>query len=108
MKDLYKVAIDAATMFSEADTTGTILNINDLFCAASGYSRDELIGQNHRRVNSQHHPASFYHGIWTTITKASVWRGQICNRAKDDALYWVHCTIIPIVASEPSTAKGNN
>lgn len=101
MKDLYKVAIDAAIIFSETDTTGTILSINDLFCTRSGYSRHELIGQNHRLVNSQHHPTSFYHDIWMSIANGSIWRGQICNRAKDGALYWVHCTIIPILASEP-------
>lgn len=100
MKDIYKVAIDAATMFSETDITGTILSINDLFCTTSGYSRRELVGQNHRLVNSRHHPTSFYHNIWMSITDRSIWKGQICNRRKDGALYWVHCTIIPILASE--------
>ncbi|CAI7576626.1 unnamed protein product [Penicillium glandicola] len=107
MEDLYRVAIDTATLFSETDIAGTIVHVNDLFCTASGYSRHEIIGQNHRLINSQHHPASFYHEIWISITKGLVLRGQICNKSKDDARYWVYCTIIPILATETSHYRGD-
>ncbi|KAJ5651608.1 nucleotide cyclase [Penicillium longicatenatum] len=102
MGDLYKTAINIATIFSETDSTGTILNISDLFCRVSGYARQELIGQNHRLIRSQHHPTAFYCGIWNTIAKGSVWRGQICNKANDGALYWLYCTIIPVLAPDAS------
>ncbi|KAE8361342.1 nucleotide cyclase [Aspergillus caelatus] len=76
MKDLYKMAIDEATIFSETDSNGTILNVNDLFCAASGYTRLELVGQNHRLVNSQQHNPAFYRGIWASVANGSLEDGR--------------------------------
>ncbi|KAJ5272298.1 nucleotide cyclase [Penicillium angulare] len=98
MNDLFKLAINSATIFAETDKKGTITNVNDLFCAASGYSRHELIGQSYHLIKSGHHPTSFYHEMWTKVTGGSIWRGQICHKTKIGTLYWINCTIIPINA----------
>ncbi|WP_339531421.1 putative bifunctional diguanylate cyclase/phosphodiesterase [Pseudomonas mucidolens] len=97
MDEKYRRAVDAAAIFSETDLAGRITYVNDQFCALSGYSRDELLGQNHRLLASELHPAAFFQGMWHTITGGGVWRGEICNRAKDGTLYWVDSTMVPLV-----------
>lgn len=92
-------AIDAHAIVSVTDTAGTILEVNEKFCAISGYSRAELIGQNHRIVKSNLHPPELYATLWQTITAGRVWHGELCNRRKDGSLYWVAATIVPICAS---------
>lgn len=96
MTDKYRTAVDAAAIYSETDLRGTITHINDQFCAISGYSRDELIGANHRLLNSGQHPPEFFRALWKTISQGQIWRGEICNRRKDGSLYWVNSTIVPI------------
>jgi PAS domain S-box-containing protein len=88
-------ALDQAAVVSATDPSGRIVYVNDRFCALSGYSRPELMGQTHRKVGSGHHPQDFFTGMWAAISAGRVWHGEICNRAKDGSPYWVSATIIP-------------
>ncbi|MCU1767783.1 EAL domain-containing protein [Pseudomonas protegens] len=97
MDEKYRRAVDAAAIFSETDLGGSITYVNDLFCQVSGYSREELIGANHRMLSSGLHPPEFFAELWQTITQGRVWKGEICNRAKDGSLYWVDSTMVPLV-----------
>ncbi|MGE8188212.1 putative bifunctional diguanylate cyclase/phosphodiesterase [Pseudomonas sp. NPDC086278] len=97
MEEKYRRAVDAAAIFSETDLSGRITYVNDQFCAVSGYSREELIGQNHRLLNSGQHCADFFATMWRTIALGNVWKGDICNRAKDGSLYWVDSTMVPVI-----------
>ncbi len=81
---------------SFTDLTGKIIEVNDAFCAISGYSRDELIGQDHRLINSGTHPAGFFAGLWSALRRGESWQGEICNRAKDGSLYWVDSVVAPL------------
>ncbi len=89
-------ALDSAAGVSESDLAGNITLANELFCISSGYTRAELIGQNHRIVNSGWHDAAFFSTLWDTISSGRTWRGEICNRAKDGRLFWMATTIIPV------------
>lgn len=97
MDEKYRRAVDAAVIFSETDLSGRITDVNDQFCTLSGYSRDELLGQNHRLLNSGLHSADFFTDMWRTIALGNVWKGEICNRAKDGSLYWVQSTMVPVL-----------
>ncbi len=90
---------------SVTDRTGRITSINDAFCAISGYSRDELLGQNHRIVNSGVQPPEFWVGMWETISCGMPWRGQVCNRAKDGSLYWVDTFVAPFIGDHGQIEK---
>ncbi len=90
-------ALDAHAIVSITDTAGTILYVNDKFCEASGYSRQELVAQNHRIVKSGIHPPEFYAGMWRTVTRGLIWHGELCNRRKDGSLYWVESSIVPFL-----------
>ena len=92
-----KMALDEHSIVSTADLAGRITSVNDKFCEISGYSRKELIGQNHRIIKSDQHPASFYKTLWKTISSGKTWQGVVCNQRKDGRYYWVESTITPIL-----------
>jgi len=93
----YRSAVDAAALFTETDLAGTITYVNPQFCAISGYSEAELLGQNHRIINSGHHPATLFEDMWRTIASGQIWRGDLCNRTKSGARYWVASVVIPLM-----------
>ncbi len=96
----YERGIDESVISSITDTSGTIVHVNSRFCDVSQYSPAELIGQNHRIVNSGFHPPDFFQTMWRTIGAGKVWRAEIRNKAKDASLYWVDTVVVPIKNTE--------
>src|SRR5262245_2322549 len=87
--------LNRAAMVEITDTQGRIVDANDAFCALSGYSRAELVGRTHHMMSSGRHSRAFFMAMFRTITMGQVWRGEICNKAKDGSLYWADTTIVP-------------
>ncbi|MBI3229803.1 MAG: PAS domain S-box protein [Burkholderiales bacterium] len=95
-----RFAMDQHAIVSITGTDGNIIYVNDKFCSISGYARDELIGQNHRLINSKMHPPIFFSNLWDTISSGKVWHGEICNTTKTGGRYWVDASIVPFLDSD--------
>lgn len=96
----YKYALDESAIVAITDQKGIIKYANDKFCEITKYKRDEIIGQDHRIINSGYHTKEFIKDLWTTIANGKLWKGDIKNRAKDGSFYWVDTTLIPFLNDE--------
>jgi PAS domain S-box-containing protein len=93
----YKKALDRSALLSIADLNGTLLDVNDKFCEVSRYKQEELIGNTHSIVRSGYHSASFFRRMYRNLQKGKVWRGEVCNQAKDGSLFWVDLSVVPML-----------
>ncbi|MDP4267598.1 MAG: ATP-binding protein [Bacteroidota bacterium] len=92
-----KLALDESAIVSTTDSDGNIIYVNDAFCKTSMFSKEELIGQNHRIIKSGYHKPDFFAEMWKIISSGKIWHGEILNKNKDGSLYWVQSTIVPLL-----------
>ncbi len=108
--EVAKIALSARTAYQDAlhryaivaitDRRGDIILVNDGFCEISGYSREELIGRNHRILNSGAHPRGFFGALWSAISSGEAWHGEVCNRNKAGDLFWLDTTVVPLMGAD--------
>ncbi len=96
--DDQKFALDQHAIVTFADADGLITYANDHFCQISGYRRDELLGQDQRLIDAGYHPREFFDELWKTVSAGQVWHGEMCNRRRSGALFWVNATIVPLLS----------
>jgi PAS domain S-box-containing protein len=92
----FRNALNRSAIISITDLEGTILDVNRAFCQLSKFSKHEVIGKKHSIVSAEIHDAAFFEEMWAKLKSGKSWRGEICNRAKDDTLYWLEMIINPI------------
>ncbi len=90
-----RYALEQSVLLDVTAPDGCISYVNDYFCKATGYAREELVGRDHRLLRSGVHDKSFFTALWSTIAAGQIWRGEICNRARDGSLIWLDTTITP-------------
>ena len=93
----YKYALDESTVIAITDQKGIIKKVNSNFCKISKYSEEELIGQDHRIINSGYHSKEFIRELWVTIANGKIWKGEFKNKAKDGTDFWLDTTIVPFL-----------
>jgi PAS domain S-box-containing protein len=95
----YKFALDQANMVDISDKNGFIKNVNDNFLKISKFTREELIDQDHRILNSGYHGKILFQDLWKTVLAGKIWKAQVRNKAKDGTMFWVNTTIVPFLDS---------